>query len=143
MIMTIYNPVSESLNFFEPVNGGEAEGNCVVARRGGKQPKANERSQIPVNSIRCANVASLLGNGEACAQSRDLNLWHPPVNIELRTFVHGWSGNVRKEVYVNGESCRGRQSWMRKHQAHSVQQSEPPYELRSLVTQMEQREAGK
>ena len=141
--VTIYSPVSENLNFFEPVTGDEAEGNCVVVRRGGKQPKAKDRSQTDVNSIRCANVTSLLVSGEACAMMRDLNLWHPPVIIELRTFGHGWSGNVPKEVYVSGESCPGRQSCVHMHRAHSVQQSEPPYERRSLVTRMEQREAGK
>ena len=106
--MTIYSPVSENLNFFEPVTGDEAEGNCVAVRRGGKQPKAKDRSQTDVNSIRCANVTSLLVSGEACAMMRDLNLWHPPVIIELRTFGHGWSGNVPKEVYVSGESCLGK-----------------------------------
>ena len=65
VIMTTYNPVSVNLNATEPRNGGEAEGNCVAARRGGKQPDAKEQSQIPVNSIRYLSVASLLANGEA------------------------------------------------------------------------------
>ena len=33
VIMTTYNPVSENLNAAEPGSGGEAEGNCVAARR--------------------------------------------------------------------------------------------------------------
>ena len=52
VIITIYVPVSENRNFFAPFIGEEAEGNCVVAGRGGKQPKAKEWYQIQVNSIR-------------------------------------------------------------------------------------------
>jgi hypothetical protein len=136
--MIIYNPVSANLNATEPVTGGEAEGNCVAARRGGKQPDAKEQSQTDVNSIRCSRVASLLENGEACAKHNPC-LWHPPVNVVRGVLGHGWSGNVPKEVYVNGESCTDR----RRAIARAVQQSEPPYELRSLVTRMEQREVGK
>jgi len=42
-----------------------AEGNCVVARRGGEQPEANDSSVTQVNSIRPVALASLLGKGEA------------------------------------------------------------------------------
>jgi hypothetical protein len=44
-----------------------AEGNCVVERRGGKQPEANDQSIIKemMNSIRPNALASLLGKGEA------------------------------------------------------------------------------
>jgi hypothetical protein len=44
-----------------------AEGNCVVERRGGKQPEANNQSIIKkmMNSIRPDALASLLGKGEA------------------------------------------------------------------------------
>jgi len=138
VIMNIYNPVSENLNATEPVTGGEAEGNCVAARRGGKQPDAKEQSQTEVNSIRCSRTASLLANGEACAKHNP-SLWHPPVNAERGVPGYGWSGNVPKEVYVSGESCTGR----RRAKARTAQQSEPSYEQRSLVTRMEQREAGK
>jgi hypothetical protein len=43
------------------------EGNCVVERRGGKQPEANNQSIIKkmMNSIRPDALASLLGKGEA------------------------------------------------------------------------------
>jgi len=136
--MTTYDPISESLNSTEPVTGGEAKGNCVVVRRGGKQPEAKEQSQIPVNSIRCPRATSLLANGEVCAK-RERNPWHPPVIVELRALGHGWSGNVPKEVCVNGESCSDR----RRAMARTGQQSEPPYELGSPVTRTEQREAGK
>jgi hypothetical protein len=136
--MIIYNPVSANLNATEPVTGGEAEGNCVVARRGGKQPEAKEQSQTDVNSIRCSRTASLLANGEACAKHNP-SLWHPPVNVERGVLGYGWSGNVPKEVYVNGESCMGRQ----RIGIRAMQQSEPSYELGSPVTRMEQREAGK
>jgi len=42
-----------------------AEGNCVVVRRGGEQPEANDSSVTHVNSIRPVALASLLGKGEA------------------------------------------------------------------------------
>jgi hypothetical protein len=42
-----------------------AEGNCVVVRRGGEQPEANDSSVTPVNSIRPVTLASLPMKGEA------------------------------------------------------------------------------
>jgi hypothetical protein len=138
VIMTIYNPFSANLNATKPEHGGEAERNCVVVRRGGKQLDAKKQSQISMNSIRCVSAASLLVNGEACAK-RDLCPLHPLANTEHRVGMYGWSENASKDVYVNGESCLDR-PWA---QAHTIQQSEPPYELRSLVTRMEQREVGK
>ena len=138
VIMTIYNPVSANLNATEPDTGGEAEGNCVAARRGGKQPEAKEQSQTQVNSIRCARTASLLANGEACAV-HDPCLRHPPVNVEQGVLGYGWSGNVLKEIYVNGESYMGKQ----RIGIRAMEQSEPSYEQGSPVTRMEQREAGK
>jgi len=49
-----------------------AEGNCVVERRGGEQPEANNQSIIKkmMNSIRPDALASLLGKGEAQDGSR-------------------------------------------------------------------------
>ena len=138
MIMNTYNPVSENLNSTEPGTGGEVEGNCVAVRRGGKQPETKEQSQIQVNSIRCRSAASLLVNGEACAK-RNLSPWHPPVIAEYRADMYGWSENASKEMCVSGESCMDRQ-W---RSLHAMQQSEPPYERRSRVMPMEQREAGK
>ena len=41
------------------------EGNCVAARRGGKQPEVNDQSATQVNSIRPARAASPLAKGEA------------------------------------------------------------------------------
>jgi len=136
--MTIYNPISANLKATKPVNGGEADGNCVVARRGGKQPKAKEQSQTQVNSIQPWHAASLLATGEACAK-RNLILWHLPVIGGSRACIGGWSENASKDVCVSGESCMGRQ----RTRVRTMQQSEPPYELRSLVMRMEQREVGK
>ena len=138
MIMTIYNPISENLIATEPGNAGEAKGNCVAVRLGGKQPGAKEQSQTQVNSIRCRRLASLLATGEACAKHDD-SPSHPPVMAEQSNLLHGWSGNAAKEVYVNGESCMSRH-WGR---LQAMQQSEPSYERRSRVMPMEQREAGK
>ena len=107
VIMTIYNPISENLIATEPGTGGEANGNCVVARRGGKQPGAKEQSQTYVNSIRCRRLASLLENGEACVKHDD-SPSHPPVRAWQSNLQHGWSENVPKEVYVSGESCMSR-----------------------------------
>ncbi len=64
---------------------------------------------------------------------------HPPVIMEGKAGMYGWGENASKDVYVSGESCTGRQ----RTRVRPVQQSEPPYELRSLVTRMEQREVGK
>ena len=136
--MTTYNPISENLIATEPGNGGEAKCNCVAARLGGKQPGAKEQSQTKVNSIRCWSAASLLANGEACAK-RNLCPWHPPANADHRADMYGWSENASKEICVNGESCMSRH-W---GQPQAMQQSEPPYEQRSPVTRMEQREVGK
>ena len=49
--MTTYNPISANLKATKPAPGGEAKGNCVAAKRGGKQPEAKEQSQILMNSI--------------------------------------------------------------------------------------------
>jgi hypothetical protein len=65
VIMNPYHPVSESLNATEPVNGGEAEGNCVAVRRGGEQPDAKEQSQTKVNSM---FVVAPLGTACVCGE---------------------------------------------------------------------------
>ena len=114
------------------------EGNCVVVRRGGKQPGAKEQSQTQVNSIRCLSLASLRATGEACAKHDD-SPSHPPVMAEQSSLLHGWSEDALKEVYVSGESCMSRH-WSR---LQAMQQSEPPYERGSRVMPMEQREVGK
>ena len=138
VIMTIYNPISATLKATKPDHGGEAEGNCVVVRRGGEQPKAKKQSQIQVNSIRFMSSASLLAIGEACVK-RDPCLLHHLVIAVHRDGMYGWSENASKDVYVNGESCM---DWQQARVC-TMQQSEPPYELRSLVTRMEQKEVGK
>ena len=136
--MTTYNPISATLIATEPGTGGEANGNCVAARLGGKQPGAKEQSQTQVNSIRCRRLASLRANGEACAR-HDRSPSHPPARAEQRNLLHEWSENASKEVCVSGESCMSRY-W---GQLQAMQQSEPPYERRSRVMPTEQREAGK
>ena len=136
--MTTYTPISENLIATEPENGGEANGNCVVVRRGGKQPGAKEQSQTQVNPIRCMSAASLLANGEAFVE-RNLFVWHPPVIAYNRAVMYGWGGNVAKEVCVSGESSVERQ----RINLRTLEQSEPPYERRSRVMPTEQREVGK
>ena len=139
VIMTTYDPVSEKLTATEPGSGGEADGNCVAVRWGGKQPEAKEQSQTKVNSIRCEFAASLRWAGEACEKSNP-SLRHRPASVKAGANWHDWSENVPKEVCVSGESCADR------HRARSVragQQSEPPYERGSAVMRMEQREVGK
>ena len=138
VIMTIYNPISVTLKATKPDNGGEAEGNCVAVRRGGEQPKAKKQSQIHVNSIRFMPSASLLAIGEASVK-RDPCLLHHLVTAAHGGGMYGWSENASKDVYVNGESYM---DWQQARVC-TMQQSEPPYELRSLVTRMEQREVGK
>jgi len=105
VIMTTYKPVSENLPAPKPETGGEAEGNCVVARRCGKQPEAKEQSQTQVNSIQLMYAASLRGNGEACAK-RNLDRCHLPEIGESRGCMGGWSENAPKEGCVSGESWR-------------------------------------
>ena len=136
--MTTYNPVSENLNAAEPGSGGEAEGNCVAARRGGKQPDARKQSQTQVNSIQPMHAASLWSTGEARAL-RNFVRRHLPAIGEAKACLGGWSENASKDVCVSGESCMDRQ----RPRGRAMQQSEPPYELRSPVTRMERREAGK
>ena len=138
MIMTTYNPFSANLNAAEPDPVGEAEGNCVAARRGGEQPDARKQSQTQVNSIQPVHAASLLVTGEACVE-RDPVRRHPPAIGVTGACGGGWSENASKDVCVNGESCMGRQ----RPRGRAMQQSEPPYELGSPVTRMERREAGK
>ena len=105
--MKTYPPVSENLNISEPVNGDEAEGNCVAARRGGEKPEAKEQSQIPVNSIRRRTAASLLGTGEACAK-HETSTRDRPENGDDVAARCGWSENALKEICESGEICVGR-----------------------------------
>jgi hypothetical protein len=99
---------SESLSHPETSYGKAAEGNCVVARRGGEQPEADLRSQIPVNPIRFTTAASLLGNGEACRMSGNRFPLHPSSPREKRAVVDGWGENAGKGSCGRIESCPGR-----------------------------------
>ena len=94
----------------ETSNGRAAEGNCVVARRGGEQPEADLRSQTKVNPIRFTTVASLLANGEACRMSGNRFLPHPSFTGEKRTIVDGWGENAGKVSCGRVEICPGRNS---------------------------------
>jgi hypothetical protein len=100
--------ISESLSHPETSNGRAAEGNCVVARRGGEQPEADLRSQIPVNPIRFTTAASLLGIGEACRMSGNRFPLHPSSTREKRAVVDGWGENAGKVSCGRVESCPGR-----------------------------------
>jgi hypothetical protein len=99
---------SESLSHPETSNGRAAEGNCVVARRGGEQPEADLRSQTKVNPIRSSTAASLLGNGEACRMSGNRFLPHPSFTGENRAVGDGWGENVGKVSCGSVEICPGR-----------------------------------
>lgn len=101
--MNPYHPVSENLTATEPEPGGEAEGNCVAARQGGKQPEAKGQSQTKVNWIRLLSAASLLGIGEACVE-RESESRQVPGNDDYDADNGGCSGNVTKEIWLNGES---------------------------------------
>ena len=105
---TYMKSTSESLSLPETSNGRAAEGNCVVARRGGEQPEADLRSQTKVNPIRFAAVASLLGNGEACRMSGNRFPLHPSSTREKRAVVDGWGENAGKVSCGSVETCPGR-----------------------------------
>ena len=85
---------SESLSHPETSNGRAAEGNCVVVRRGGKQPEADLRSQTKVNPIRPLTAASLLGNGEVCRMSGNQPCPHPSYKGKGWAVRGGWGENV-------------------------------------------------
>ena len=89
-------------------NGRAAEGNCVVARRGGKQPEVDPRSQTPVNPIRPAVAASLQANGEACRESGDRSGRHPSSKVRMRAAGGDWGGNAGKVSCGSMEICPGR-----------------------------------
>ena len=77
----------------------EAKGNCVAARRGGKQPDANLWAGTKVNSIRRHHWASLLGKGEAC------DPWsrNPPLTGHIRLGVGaelGWLELADREGFM-------------------------------------------
>jgi hypothetical protein len=99
---------SESLSHPETSNGRAAEGNCVVVRRGGEQPKADPQSQTKVNSIRFTTMASLLGNGEACRMSGIRFLSHPSFRREKRIAVDGWSEKAEKVSCGSVDICLDR-----------------------------------
>ena len=96
------NSTSESLSPPETRNGRAAEGNCVIARWGGKQPEADLRSQTKVNPIRPITVASLLASGEACRMSGDCAL-HINSSKEtyrlLRVFGVRTQGRAHEEAW--------------------------------------------
>jgi hypothetical protein len=99
---------SESLSHPETSYGKAAEGNCVVARRGGEQPEADLRSQTKVNPIRFTTAASLLGNGEACRKSGNHFPLHSSLTREKWDVVDGWGENAGKVSCGSTESCPGR-----------------------------------
>jgi hypothetical protein len=86
---------SESRSHPETSNGRAAEGNGVVARRGGEQPEADLRSQTKVNPIRFTTAASLLANDETCRMSGNRFLPHPSYTGEKRVWIDK-PGSVEK-----------------------------------------------
>jgi hypothetical protein len=105
---TYMKSTGESPSHPETSYGRAAEGNCVVARRGGEQPEAELRSQTRVNPIRFTTAASLLASGEACRMSGNRFLPHPSFTGEKRAVVDGWGENAGKVSCGRVESCPGR-----------------------------------
>ena len=85
-----------------------AEGNCVVARRGGEQPEAEGWSRTKVNSIRHVGGVSLLDKGEACPAMWDerATVLRLPI-LDARHPGCGWSGNDRKGAWDKWRDRRG------------------------------------
>jgi len=84
-----------------------AEGNCVVARRGGEQPEAEGWSRTKVNSIRHVRRASLLDKGEACRMSGErVTVQGLPI-LDTRRLGCGWSGNDWKGAWAKWRYRRG------------------------------------
>lgn len=94
-------------------NGRAANGNCVVMRRGGEQPKAEPWSQTKVNSIRPTASASLLGKGEACRVSGESPRTRTSFEKRGGDAEGGWSENVAKGTCGRVESCPGRNPYQR------------------------------
>ena len=94
-------------------NGRAANGNCVVMRRGGEQPKAEPWSQTKVNSIRPTASASLLGKGEACRVSGETPRTRTSFEKRGGDAEGGWSENVAKGTCGRVESCPGRNPYQR------------------------------
>jgi len=95
---------SESLSHPETSNGRGARGNCVVVRRGGEQPEADQRSQTKVNPIRFSTAASLRASGEASGKSHIRFLTRSSYRGEKRAVGDGWG----KVSYVSVENCLDR-----------------------------------
>ena len=112
---TYMKSAGESPSHPETSYGRAAEGNCVVARRGGEQPEADLRSQTRVNPIRFTTAASLLASGEACRTSGNRFPPHPSFTGEKRAVVDGWGENAGKVSCGSVESCPGRtpREWSR------------------------------
>ncbi|MCC5836094.1 MAG: hypothetical protein JJU20_15305 [Opitutales bacterium] len=115
---------SESLGPPEPGYGRAAEGNCVVARRGGEQLEADLRSQTSVNPIRLGQGTSLLGIGEVWSESTESRARDLPESVQCDPCLSGWGENAGKDWYLNGETCVDRTA----SQLAATQESEPPYE---------------
>ena len=117
---TYMKSAGESPSHPETSYGRAAEGNCVVARRGGEQPEADLRSQTRVNPIRFTTAASLLASGEACRTSGNRFPPHPSFTGEKRAVVDGWGENAGKVSCGRVESCPGRNSRKRSRAAVRV-----------------------
>ena len=103
------NTISESLYpLTDSSRRRAAEGNCVVMRRGGEQPKAELWSQTKVNPIRLNIVASLLGTGEASCVSGNIIEQSNSNIVQMVAVLGGWDENVAKCSYGSIESCSAR-----------------------------------
>jgi hypothetical protein len=114
---TTMNAVCESQNPPEMRSRRAAKGNCVVVRRGGKQPEAEpqpaKRAVARLNSIRPGNLGSPLDNGEPCARAR-IGTVTPRIK---RPMPIGWGVLARPpaSLFPSAASVAGGRMWRRAH----------------------------
>jgi hypothetical protein len=105
------------------------EGNCVAARRGGKQPEVNDQSATQVNSIRPARAASLLANGEAQTGANRMSpTLRGSVSKRWESRGGGWRRNGRKARHMKQRDLHGPDGRSRslRSEEPAMQESEEP-----------------
>ena len=86
------------------------DGNCVLARGGGKQPEVNDQPVTKVNSIRPDRAASLLGNGEArTGMTRKPATLRGSVSKRSRGRLGGWRRDGRTAEHMKQRDLPGSQ----------------------------------
>jgi len=86
------------------------DGNCVLARGGGKQPEVNDQPVTKVNSIRPDRAASLLGNGEArTGMTRKPATLRGSVSKRSRGRSGGWRRDGRTAEHMKQRDLPGSQ----------------------------------